>query len=75
MANIYAEVLVSLYQYFTHATSINGFLILSGITEDKEELVNKAFLCKKWVKRARNHTPPSEENSPGWVSLLLERTN
>lgn len=66
IANIYAEVLITMEKAFFDRLSTGKPLILSGIMSSKEELIREHFSSKRW--KIALHV--SENN---WSSFLLER--
>ena len=66
IANIIADVLRFIAKDLKAATKENGYLILSGILDKKEELVKKSFTDMTLEKR----TPKDE-----WVTLVYKKDN
>ncbi|MGI6681401.1 MAG: 50S ribosomal protein L11 methyltransferase [Bdellovibrionota bacterium] len=65
LANIYAEVLIDIYENLLKVCSKNAFLILSGIEEKKAKNIIKKY--------SRNFSIITQNTENGWTSILLNK--
>lgn len=72
-ANIYAEVLVELEHIFFASLERSGYLILSGIMQEREPLIFGVFKEPKWVVQ-RHLTGTSTDTNQNWTALLLQKS-
>lgn len=66
LANLYAEVLLSLVGDVTSSAKSNSHLIVSGIVESKSSSVIEAFESKSWQMQEK-------QINEGWCTALLKR--
>ena len=66
LANIYAELLQEFASdFYTHLSS-SGILIISGIMQEKAQLIDSSFPPKKWELL-------KDKNEQGWVSRMYKK--
>jgi ribosomal protein L11 methyltransferase len=65
-ANLYAELLSEIEPTIRAACATNGYLVLAGIMEGKESLIDSSFSTKHWKLIHRR-------TEPGWYAFLFQR--